>query len=101
MQKKKVAKFSGFFSPFFFGWKSLKTCRNAKTKIQIFFQNGRHSGHIGFSSVLAEDGTLLNVSESVLKQIRAFYTQLYWGKSADAGACGALWSSLPVASVEE
>ena len=38
--EKKVAKFSGFFSPFFiyfFGWKSLKTCRNTKTKIQIFF----------------------------------------------------------------
>ena len=29
------------------GWKSLKTCRNAKTKIQIFFQNGHHCGHIG------------------------------------------------------
>ena len=52
------------------------------------------------SSVLAEDGSLLNDPERVHELIRGFSAQLYSGKKVDANACATLWNGLPEATPE-
>jgi len=53
------------------------------------------------SSVLAEDGSLLNDSESIHERIRVFYAKLYSGTKVDVDACSILWNSLPEATTED